>query len=64
MSLYLCAPKGWQIKYQATLGEVVKTSELRTFNDAWGWSDFAPIATNTTTIAVELLEAVPPQAKA
>ena len=67
MSLYLRAPEGWQIEYKATLGEVVKTKELQTFDDAGrgrGWGDFAPTSSKTTKIAVELLEAVPPQAKA
>ena len=64
MSLYLDAPEGWQIKYKATLGEVVKTL-LHTFDDhGWGWADFAPISDETTKISVELLEAIPPQAKA
>lgn len=64
VSLYLYAPKGWQIKYKATCGAEVKTTELHTFSEAWGWADFVPIADKTTKIAVELLAAVPPEANA
>jgi len=69
MSLYLNAPEGWQIKYKATCGDEVQTL-LHTFSEEdseegwWGWRDFAPISDKTTKIAVELLEAVPPEAKA
>ena len=68
MSLFLYAPAGWQIKYKmykATCGDEVKTL-LHTFDDdeGWGWPNFAPISDKTTKIAVELLEAVSPEAKA
>lgn len=66
MSLYLYAPEGWQIKYQATYGGVVKTQDLAIYDgDTWrGFDDFAPVDDGTTKIAVELLEAIPPEANA
>lgn len=64
MSLFLYAPAGWQIKYKATCGDEVKTTDLNTLDQGRGWHDFAPISDKTTKIAAELLEAVPPEAKA
>ena len=65
MSLFLNAPAGWQINYKASLGDVTATLGMSTFSkNGWGWPNFAPISNKTTKIAVELLEAVPPEAKA
>ena len=69
MSLYLAACDaygldGWQIKYQATIGNVVKTSDLITYGgSAWEWAGFPdfPRDDESTKITVELLEAIPPQ---
>jgi hypothetical protein len=69
MSLYLNAPEGWQVNYKASLGDVTKTLGMTTFSKegqlAWGWADFATsTSSKTTKIAVELLEAIPPEANA
>ena len=65
MSLFLNATAGWQIKYKASLGDVTETFGMTTFSkQGWGWLNFAPISDKTTKIALELLEAVPPEAKA
>ena len=66
MSLFLDAPKGWQITYNVTLGDVVRKIQLHTFesDETWGWPNFAPSNAASTELAVELLEAVPPTSNA
>ena len=65
MSVYLYAPEGWQIRYKATVQDVERLSSLHTFSSvkspAWGFADFK---SGSTEVALELLEAIPPESKA
>eukprot|EP00438_Fugacium_kawagutii_P027206 Skav221309 [mRNA] locus=scaffold2901:4514:11654:+ [translate_table: standard] len=62
MSLYLSAPVGWRLSYQATLGETVEVMEKQTFDDGDeynGWCDFCPSNGSCTKLVFKLLEAIP-----